>query len=54
MDVVPNEMGAMEEYYHYWKVETIKAWIYSRNCANDTVIVTVFVGLCGYMYDSII
>ena len=37
----------------HWEVEKIKAWSCSRNCTNDPVIVTVFVGLRGYMYNPI-
>ena len=42
----------------YWEcvhreVEKINAWSYSRNCMNDPVILTVFVGLRGYMYNPI-
>ena len=37
----------------HWEVEKFKAWSYSRNCANDPVILAVFVGLRGYMYNPI-
>jgi len=35
------------------EIEKIKAWSYSRNFTNDRVILTVFVGLRGYMYNPI-
>ena len=37
----------------HWEVEKIKAWSYSINCANDPVVLTVSVGLRGYMYNII-
>ena len=35
------------------EVKKVKAWSYSRNCANDPVILTVSVGLRGYIYNPI-
>ena len=35
------------------EVKKIKAWSYSSNFTNDLVILTVFVGLYGYMYNLI-
>ena len=32
--------------------QKIRAWSYSRNCANNPVILTVSVGLRGYMYNG--
>ena len=35
------------------EVDNIKAWSCSRNCVNDPIIFTVYVGLRGYMYNLI-
>ena len=48
-----TELDQEDDESQHREVEKFKAWSYSRNCANEPVIVTAFIGLRGYMYNPI-
>ena len=49
--LMPSTIVRFDLTLHHREVEKIKAWSYSRNCANDPL--TVSVGVRGYMYSLI-
>ena len=51
--VISREPNSIYILQHHQEVEKIKSCPYSRDCANDLIILAVSVGLRVYMYNPI-